>query len=45
MRLDQMIVEQGYQNRSEAIRGFTRAGMQQAAQKTGKPEGYAFQRR
>ena len=34
--LDQMIVEQGYQNRSEAIRDFTRAGMQQAAQKMGK---------
>src|SRR5882757_8870540 len=34
--LDQMIVEQGYQNRSEAIRDFTRAGMQQAAQKLGK---------
>ena len=34
--LDQMIIEQGYQNRSEAIRDFTRAGMQQAAQKMGK---------
>jgi CopG family nickel-responsive transcriptional regulator len=34
--LDRMIVEQGYQNRSEAIRDFTRAGMQQAAQKMGK---------
>lgn len=34
--LDQMIVEQGYQGRSEAIRDFTRAGMQQAAQKMGK---------
>lgn len=34
--LDRMIVEQGYQNRSEAIRDFTRAGMQQAAQKIGK---------
>jgi CopG family nickel-responsive transcriptional regulator len=34
--LDQMIVEHGYQNRSEAIRDFTRAGMQQAAQKMGK---------
>ena len=33
---DTMIVEQGYQNRSEAIRDFTRAGMQQAAQKMGK---------
>jgi CopG family nickel-responsive transcriptional regulator len=29
--LDQMIVEQGYQNRSEEIRDFTRAGMQQVA--------------
>ena len=35
--LDQMIVEQGYQDRSEAIRDFTRAGMQQAAQKMGNP--------
>jgi CopG family nickel-responsive transcriptional regulator len=34
--LDRMIAEQGYQNRSEAIRDFTRAGMQQAAQKAGK---------
>jgi CopG family nickel-responsive transcriptional regulator len=34
--LDRMIAEHGYQNRSEAIRDFTRAGMQQAAQKTGK---------
>ena len=34
--LDRMIAEQGYQNRSEAIRDFTRAGMQQAAQKMGK---------
>ena len=34
--LDTMIVEQGYQNRSEAIRDFTRAGMQQATQKMGK---------
>jgi CopG family nickel-responsive transcriptional regulator len=34
--LDRMIVEHGYQNRSEAIRDFTRAGMQQAAQQTGK---------
>ena len=34
--LDRMIVEHGYQNRSEAIRDFTRAGMQQAAQETGK---------
>lgn len=35
--LDRMIVEHGYQNRSEAIRDFTRAGMQQAAQEEGKP--------
>jgi CopG family nickel-responsive transcriptional regulator len=34
--LDRMIVEHGYQNRSEAIRDFARAGMQQAAQDTGK---------
>jgi CopG family transcriptional regulator, nickel-responsive regulator len=34
--IDQMIVERGYQNRSEAIRDFTRAGMQQAAKKMGK---------
>lgn len=34
--LDRMIVGQGYRNRSEAIRDFTRAGMQQAAQKIGK---------
>jgi CopG family nickel-responsive transcriptional regulator len=34
--LDRMIVEHGYQNRSEAIRDFTRAGMQQAAQEMGK---------
>jgi CopG family nickel-responsive transcriptional regulator len=34
--LDRMIAAQGYQNRSEAIRDFTRAGMQQAAQKSGK---------
>src|SRR5947209_2429667 len=34
--LDRMIVEHGYQNRSEAIRDFTRAGMQQAAQQMGK---------
>ena len=34
--LDKMIAEQGYQNRSEAIRDFTRAGMQQASQKMGK---------
>ena len=31
-----MIVEHGYQNRSEAIRDFTRAGMQQAAQEIGE---------
>jgi CopG family nickel-responsive transcriptional regulator len=29
--LDAMIAERGYQNRSEAIRDFARAGMQQAA--------------
>jgi len=34
--LDAMIAEHGYQNRSEAIRDFTRAGMQQAAQEKGK---------
>lgn len=34
--LDAMIVERGYQNRSEAIRDFARAGMQQAAQEQGK---------
>jgi CopG family nickel-responsive transcriptional regulator len=34
--LDSMIAEHGYQNRSEAIRDFVRAGMQQAAQEHGK---------
>jgi len=34
--LDIMIAEHGYQNRSEAIRDFARAGMQQAAQEKGK---------
>jgi CopG family transcriptional regulator, nickel-responsive regulator len=34
--LDQMIVEHGYQNRSEAIRDFARAGMQQASREKGK---------
>jgi CopG family nickel-responsive transcriptional regulator len=34
--LDAMIAEHGYQNRSEAIRDLTRAGMQQAAQEKGK---------
>jgi CopG family nickel-responsive transcriptional regulator len=34
--LDRMIVEHGYQNRSEAIRDFARAGMQQASQEKGK---------
>ncbi len=34
--LDAMIVEHGYQNRSEAIRDFARAGMQQAAHEKGK---------
>ena len=37
--LDRMIVERGYQNRSEAIRDFARAGMQQAAQDAGKDGG------
>src|ERR1700684_1705926 len=34
--LDRMIVGQRAHNRSEALRDFTRAGMQQAAQKMGK---------
>lgn len=34
--LDRMIEQHGYQNRSEAIRDFARAGMQQAAQAAGK---------
>jgi CopG family nickel-responsive transcriptional regulator len=34
--LDQMILDYGYQNRSEAIRDLARSGMQQAAQKMGK---------
>jgi CopG family nickel-responsive transcriptional regulator len=34
--LDAMIAEHGYQNRSEAIRDFARAGMQQGAQEKGK---------
>lgn len=34
--LDALIVARGYQNRSEAIRDLTRAGMQQAAQEQGK---------
>jgi CopG family nickel-responsive transcriptional regulator len=34
--LDRMIEQHGYQNRSEAIRDFARAGMQQAAQDAGK---------
>jgi CopG family transcriptional regulator, nickel-responsive regulator len=33
--LDAVIAERGYQNRSEAIRDFTRAGMQQAEQEKG----------
>lgn len=33
--LDRMIEEHGYHNRSEAIRDFARAGMQQAAQNSG----------
>ena len=36
--LDRMIEQHGYQNRSEAIRDFARAGMQQATQKTGKSQ-------
>ena len=36
VELDRMIEEHGYQNRSEAIRDFARAGMQQAAQDAGK---------
>jgi CopG family nickel-responsive transcriptional regulator len=38
--LDVMIAEHGYQNRSEAIRDFARAGMQQAAQEKGKSGPY-----
>ncbi len=34
--LDRAIAERGYQNRSEAIRDFTRAGMQQAAESAGR---------
>ena len=34
--LDALIAERGYQNRSEAIRDLTRAGMQHAAQEQGK---------
>ncbi|UGV27752.1 nickel-responsive transcriptional regulator NikR [Rhodopseudomonas boonkerdii] len=34
--LDTLIAERGYQNRSEAIRDLTRAGMQQTAQEQGK---------
>jgi CopG family transcriptional regulator, nickel-responsive regulator len=34
--LDAMIAEHGYQKRSEAIRDFARAGMQQGAQEQGK---------
>ena len=37
--LDRMIEEHGYQNRSEAIRDFARAGMQQAARDAGKNSG------
>jgi CopG family nickel-responsive transcriptional regulator len=33
--LDRMVEEHGYQNRSEAIRDFARAGMQQAAHNAG----------
>src|SRR5437016_11544185 len=35
-QLDAMIVEHGYQNRSEAIRDFVRAGIQQATLERGK---------
>lgn len=35
-KLDTLIAERGYQNRSEAIRDLTRAGMQQAAQEQDK---------
>ena len=34
--LDALIAERGYQNRSEAIRDLTRAGMQQTSQAPGK---------
>lgn len=34
--LDALIAARGYQNRSEAIRDLTRAGMQQTAQEQGK---------
>ncbi|WP_398465090.1 nickel-responsive transcriptional regulator NikR [Tardiphaga sp.] len=34
--LDALIAVRGYQNRSEAIRDLTRAGMQQAAEEQGK---------
>ncbi len=34
--LDALIAERGYQNRSEAIRDLTRAGMQQTSQEPGK---------
>jgi CopG family nickel-responsive transcriptional regulator len=37
--LDRMIAQHGYQNRSEAIRDFARAGMQQAAQDAGQTGG------
>lgn len=37
--LDAMIATHGYQNRSEAIRDFARAGMQQAAQDKGDKAG------
>ncbi|MBC7575918.1 MAG: nickel-responsive transcriptional regulator NikR [Tardiphaga sp.] len=36
--LDAMITEHGYQNRSEAIRDLTRAGLQQAVQDKGQPD-------
>ena len=34
--LDAVIAQRGYQNRSEAIRDFVRAGMQQSAQENGQ---------
>jgi CopG family nickel-responsive transcriptional regulator len=36
--LDAMIAERGYQSRSEAIRDFTRAGMQQVAHEKGNAD-------
>ena len=36
--IDRIIVERGYQNRSEAIRDLARAGLAQAAQETGSTQ-------